>query len=81
MELTYLVQFALTIWGAWTVRMINRQHKYGLYSGILCNLSFLTFWFTSKQFGFLCGDLIYTTIFITEIYRKRKGEKLGIPND
>lgn len=74
MELAWVVQFTLTVWGAWTVRMINRQHPCGLYSGIACNLSFLTFWFTSGQFGFLFGDLIYTTIFITEILRKKKGE-------
>jgi hypothetical protein len=80
MELAYLIQFILTVWGAWTVRLINRQHKYGLYSGILCNVCFLTFWAVSGQFGFLAGDLIYTTIFISEIYRSNKGAKSGIPN-
>ena len=80
MEISWVIQFTLTVWGAWTVRMINRQHPLGLYSGVFCNLSFLTFWWTSNQLGFLLGDLIYTSVFAREIYRKRKGEKIGVSN-
>jgi hypothetical protein len=71
--MTYLIEFALTLWGAMSVRWINRRKRYGLYSGAICNSCFLTYWYINGQFGFLVGDFIFTTMYSVEIYREING--------
>ena len=70
---TYLIELGLTIWAALSVRSINRKYRYGLYSGMCCNLCFLTWWFVTDQYGFLIGDTIFTAMYSREIYNKLKG--------
>ena len=65
----YLIEFTLTVWAAWSVRLINRQAKCALYSGILCNLCFLSWWVFTKQYGFLVGDFVFTAMYSRELYR------------
>jgi len=73
----YWFTFSLTLWAAWTVKMINRKKWYGLYSGLTCNALFLHHWYTTGQYGFLTGDLIFTVAYLTEIRRNAKEPKTG----
>ena len=68
--INYAIEFALTTWAALAVRLINRQTPYCLYVGIACNLSFITWWILTAQYGFLVGDLIFTCMYSREIYIK-----------
>ena len=68
--MTYLIELTLTIWAALSVRAINRNAKWGLESGITCNLCFLTWWLMTGQFGFFIGDLIFSAMYSREIYLK-----------
>jgi len=66
----FWVELILTIWGAFSLRMINRQQRFGLISGIVCNCCFLAYWGINHMFGFMVGDLIYTAVYAREIYVK-----------
>jgi len=66
---TYVIEFSLTVWAAWSVRCINRQTKFALYQGITCNLCFISWWLYTSQYGFLIGDFIFTCMYSREIYR------------
>ena len=68
--MTYLIELTLTIWAALSVRAINRNARYGLESGISCNLCFLTWWLMTNQLGFFVGDLIFSAMYGREIYLK-----------
>jgi len=68
--MTYLIELILTIWAAFSVRAINRNARYGLESGISCNLCFLTWWLMTNQLGFFVGDLIFSAMYGREIYLK-----------
>ena len=68
--MTYLTELTLTIWAALSVRAINRNTRWGLESGISCNLCFLTWWLMTGQFGFFIGDLIFSAMYSREIYLK-----------
>ena len=68
--MTYLIELTLTIWAAFSVRAINRNARYGLESGISCNLCFLTWWLMTNQLGFFIGDLIFSAMYGREIYLK-----------
>ena len=68
--MTYLIELTLTIWAALSVRAINRNAKWGLESGITCNICFLTWWLMTGQFGFFIGDLIFSAMYSREIYLK-----------
>ena len=70
--MTYLIELTLTIWAALSVRAINRNSKWGLESGITCNICFLTWWLMTGQFGFFIGDLIFSAMYSREIYLKYK---------
>ena len=70
--MTYLIELTLTIWAALSVRAINRNTKWGLESGITCNICFLTWWLMTGQFGFFIGDLIFSAMYSREIYLKYK---------
>ena len=70
MNQTFWIELCLTVWGAFSVRMINRQQKYGLISGIICNCCFLFYWGIHGMYGFMLGDFIYTTVYAREIYLK-----------
>ena len=74
--MTYLIELTLTIWAALSVRAINRSARYGLESGMACNLSFLTFWWINGNFGFFIGDLIFTMMYSREIFLEYKLRKL-----
>lgn len=67
-----LIELALTIWAALSVKMINRQVRWGLYSGTACNMCFLTYWFISEQHGFLIGDIVFTLMYWREIWWRFK---------
>ncbi len=71
--MTYLIELILTIWAALSVRAINRNARYGLESGMVCNLCFLTYWWWFGLYGFLIGDLIFTMMYSREIYLKLRG--------
>ena len=73
--MNYLLEFLLTVWGALSVRLINRRVTAGLYSGFLCNACFLTYWYTNGLYGFLVGDLIFTTMYSIEIHRDLYGKQ------
>ena len=68
--MTYLIELILTIWAAFSVRAINRTARYGLESGISCNLCFLTWWLMTNQLGFFVGDLVFSAMYGREIYLK-----------
>jgi len=68
--MTYIIELTLTIWAALSVRAINRNTRWGLESGITCNLCFLTWWLMTGQFGFFIGDLIFSAMYSREIYLK-----------
>ena len=68
--MTYLIELILTIWAAFSVRAINRNARYGLESGISCNLCFLTWWLMTNQLGFFVGDLVFSAMYGREIYLK-----------
>ena len=68
--MTYLIELILTIWAALSVRAINRNARYGLESGISCNLCFLTWWLMTNQLGFFVGDLAFSAMYGREIYLK-----------
>ena len=68
--MTYLIELTLTIWAALSVRAINRDARWGLESGITCNMCFLTWWILTSQFGFFIGDLIFSAMYSREIYLK-----------
>ena len=68
--MTYIIELTLTIWAALSVRAINRNARYGLESGISCNLCFLTWWLMTNQLGFFVGDLIFSAMYGREIYLK-----------
>ena len=68
--MTYLIELILTIWAAFSVRAINRNARYGLESGISCNLCFLTWWLMTNQLGFFVGDLAFSAMYGREIYLK-----------
>ena len=68
--MTYLIELTLTIWAALSVRAINRNARYGLESGISCNLCFLTWWLMTNQLGFFVGDLVFSAMYGREIYLK-----------
>ena len=68
--MTYLIELILTIWAALSVRAINRNGRYGLESGISCNLCFLTWWLMTNQLGFFVGDLVFSAMYGREIYLK-----------
>jgi len=68
--MTYLIELILTIWAAFSVRAINRNARYGLESGISCNLCFLTWWLMTNQLGFFIGDLVFSAMYGREIYLK-----------
>ena len=68
--MAYLIELILTIWAAFSVRAINRNARYGLESGISCNLCFLTWWLMTNQLGFFIGDLIFSAMYGREIYLK-----------
>ena len=68
--MTYLIELTLTIWAAFSVRAINRNARYGLESGISCNLCFLTWWLMTNQLGFFVGDLVFSAMYGREIYLK-----------
>ena len=68
--MTYLIELTLTIWAAFSVRAINRNARFGLESGISCNLCFLTWWLMTNQLGFFVGDLIFSAMYGREIYLK-----------
>ena len=68
--MTYLIELILTIWAALSVRAINRNARYGLESGISCNLCFLTWWLMTNQLGFFAGALIFSAMYGREIYLK-----------
>ena len=68
--MTYVIELTLTIWAAFSVRAINRGARFGLESGISCNLCFLTWWLMTGQFGFFIGDLIFSAMYSREIYLK-----------
>jgi hypothetical protein len=69
-KVTYLIELTLTIWAAFSVRAINRNARYGLESGISCNLCFLTWWLMTNQLGFFVGDLVFSAMYGREIYLK-----------
>ena len=71
--MTYLIELILTIWAAFSVRAINRNARYGLESGISCNLCFLTWWLMTNQLGFFIGDLVFSAMYSREIYLKLRG--------
>ena len=71
--MTYLIELTLTIWAAFSVRTINRNARYGLESGMCCNLCFLTYWWWFGLYGFLIGDLIFSFMYSREIYLKLRG--------
>ena len=66
----YLIELTLTIWAALSVRAINRNARFGLESGISCNLCFLTWWLMTNQLGFFVGDLVFSAMYGREIYLK-----------
>ena len=68
--MTYLIELILTIWAAFSVRAINRNARFGLESGISCNLCFLTWWLMTNQLGFFIGDLVFSAMYGREIYLK-----------
>ena len=68
--MTYLIELILTIWAAFSVMAINRNARFGLESGISCNLCFLTWWLMTNQLGFFVGDLIFSAMYGREIYLK-----------
>ena len=68
--MTYLIELILTIWAAFSVRAINRNARFGLESGISCNLCFLTWWLMTNQLGFFVGDLAFSAMYGREIYLK-----------
>ena len=68
--LIYAIEFILTMWAAMSVRAINRNAKWGLESGITCNICFLTWWVMTGQIGFFVGDLIFSAMYSREIYLK-----------
>ena len=68
--MTYVIELTLTIWAAFSVRAINRNARFGLESGISCNLCFLTWWLMTNQLGFFVGDLIFSAMYGREIYLK-----------
>ena len=68
--MTYLIELTLTIWAAMSVRAINRNARWGLESGITCNICFLTWWVITGQIGFFVGDLIFSAMYSREIYLK-----------
>ena len=68
--MTYIIELILTIWAAFSVRAINRNARYGLESGISCNLCFLTWWLMTNQLGFFIGDLVFSAMYGREIYLK-----------
>ena len=68
--MTYVIELTLTIWAAFSVRAINRNARYGLESGISCNLCFLTWWLMTNQHGFFVGDLVFSAMYGREIYLK-----------
>jgi len=68
--MTYLIELILTIWAAFSVRAINRNARYGLESGISCNVCFLTWWLMTNQLGFFVGDLVFSAMYGREIYLK-----------
>ena len=72
--MTYLIELTLTIWAALSVRAINRNAKWGLESGITCNICFLTWWLMTGQFGFFIGDLIFSAMYSREIYLKYRSQ-------
>ena len=72
--MTYLIELILTIWAAFSVRAINRNARYGLESGISCNLCFLTWWLMTNQLGFFVGDLVFSAMYGREIYLKYRSQ-------
>ena len=68
--MTYVIELTLTIWAALSVRAINRNARFGLESGISCNLCFLTWWLMTNQLGFFVGDLVFSAMYGREIYLK-----------
>ena len=74
--MTYLIELILTIWAALSVRAINRSARYGLESGMVCNLCFLTYWLWFGLYGFFIGDLIFTMMYSREIFLEYKLRKL-----
>ena len=66
----YVIEFALTIWAACSVRQIDQHVVWGIYSGALCNLFFLAWWLYTGQYGFLTGDLVFTLMYAERIYRR-----------
>ena len=72
--MTYLIELILTIWAALSVRAINRNARYGLESGISCNLCFLTWWLMTNQLGFFVGDLVFSAMYGREIYLKYRSQ-------
>ena len=74
--MTYLIELILTIWAALSVRAINRNARYGLESGMVCNLCFLTYWLWFGLYGFFIGDLIFTMMYSREIFLEYKLRKL-----
>ena len=70
----YVIELTLTIWAAGTVRLINSQAKYGLYCGLSCNLSFITYWIMNGNYGLLVGEFFFTVIYFSEIRQMLGGE-------
>ena len=62
-----IVELILTMWAAGSVRLINRRAKYGLYCGLTCNLSFITYWIINGNYGFLLGEFFFTVVYFSEI--------------
>ena len=69
-----IIELSLTLWAAWSVRLISRKTKYGLYCGLGCNLSFIVYWIINGNYGFLLGEFFFTVIYFSEIRQMLGGE-------
>ena len=69
-----IIELSLTLWAAWSVRLINRQAKYGLYCGLSCNLSFIIYWIINGNYGFLVGEFFFTVVYFSEIRQMLGGK-------
>ena len=69
-----IIELSLTLWAAWSVRLISRQTKYGLYCALSCNLSFIVYWIINGNYGFLLGEFFFTVIYFSEIRQMLGGK-------
>ena len=69
-----IIELSLTLWAALSVRLISRQAEYGLYCGLSCNLSFITYWIINGNYGFLVGEFFFTVVYFSEIRQMLGGE-------